>query len=92
MHINDTEQHIIWMERALVLAERSVAAGNHPFGALLVVDKDGTMLGAFAAVPEGEGYIVGADMNERFPDEAGEFTGAATPRVVQLGSALFCVT
>ncbi len=39
MHINDTEQHIIWMERALVLAERSVAAGNHPFGALLVVDK-----------------------------------------------------
>ncbi len=39
MHINDTEQHIIWMERALVLAERSVAAGNHPFGDLLVVDK-----------------------------------------------------
>jgi tRNA(Arg) A34 adenosine deaminase TadA len=39
VQINDAEQHIIWMERALVLAERSVAAGNHPFGALLVVDK-----------------------------------------------------
>ena len=51
---------------------------------LVVVEEGDPLLGAFAPVPEGEGFIIGGDMNERFPDEAGEFTDAAMPRVVQL--------
>ncbi len=31
-------QNISWMKRALVLAGQSVVAGNHPFGALIVLD------------------------------------------------------
>ena len=58
--------------------------GGQTFSALLLIEEGEPLVGAFAPVPEGEGYIVGADMNERFPDEAGEFTGAANPRVVQL--------
>ncbi len=32
------KQNISWMQRALELAHKSVVAGNHPFGALLVLD------------------------------------------------------
>lgn len=37
MELTD-KQNVSWMERALKLAYRSVVAGNHPFGALLVLD------------------------------------------------------
>lgn len=58
--------------------------GGQTFPALLLIEEGEPLVGAFAPVPEGEGYIVGGDMNERFPDEAGEFTDAATPRTVTL--------
>jgi len=34
----DTNENVTWMSRALELAQSSVNAGNHPFGALLVAD------------------------------------------------------
>lgn len=51
---------------------------------LLIIEEGDPLLGAFAPVPEGEGYIVGGDMNERFPDEAGEFTAETNPRTLTL--------
>ena len=54
------------------------------FPALVLVEQGENLLGAFAPIPEGEGFIVGADMNERFPDEAAEFTAEETPRALQL--------
>ena len=54
------------------------------FPGLLLIEEGDPLAGAFAAVPDGGGFIVGGDMNEPFPDGASEFTTAATPRSVQL--------
>ncbi len=44
---------------------------------LVVIEKDGGLLGAFVPEPEGTGFIVGADLNEAF----GDFEN---PRVLEL--------
>lgn len=40
LHVLDltTKQNLFFMQQALELAAQSVAAGNHPFGALIVLD------------------------------------------------------
>lgn len=48
---------------------------------LVVVEKDDPLLGAFDPTPEGEGFIVGGDMNE---PPGSEFSEATAPRVLQL--------